>query len=179
MIWILLIILLVILVFAIVAVTAIYQSSNKQYHRSDIHFSGGANTDTGQMTSDNNYFKGISGELEDTIPISNSARSGRPSGKLSQNITIRNLNDSSVANLKINDYLIIGRNDGEKVFKVSNDNTVSKKHCKLYYEVNNLYLCDLNSSNYTYLNKKRLTKPEICKSGDIIKVGKTYLKIEF
>lgn len=179
MIWILLIILLVILVFAIVAVTAIYQSSNKQYHRSDIHFSGGANTDTGQMTSDNNYFKGISGELEDTIPISNSARNGRPSDKISQNITIRNLNDSSVANLKINDYLIIGRNDGEKVFKVSNDNTVSKKHCKLYYEVNNLYLCDLNSSNYTYLNKKRLTKPEICKSGDIIKVGKTYLKIEF
>lgn len=176
---ILLIILLVILIFAIITVIVIYKSSNKQYHRSDIHFSGGADIDTGKMTSDNNYFKGISGELEDTISINNYSRIRKTSGELSKSITISNLNNSSVSNLRINDYLIIGRSDGKNVFKITNDNTISQKHCKLYYEMNNLYLCDLNSSNHTYLNKKRLTKPEICKSGDIIKIGKTYLKIEF
>lgn len=70
-------------------------------------------------------------------------------------------------------------NTDYKIFIDKKDFNIKKSFCKLYYEMNNLYLCDLNSSNYTYLNKKRLTKPEICKSGDIIKVGKTYLKIEF
>ena len=69
MLLILLIILLVILVVAIVVFIIMYRSSNRQQYRNDVYFSGGANMDTGQISSDNNYFKGVLTELDDTVVV--------------------------------------------------------------------------------------------------------------
>lgn len=177
MLLILLIILLVILLFAIVAFIIIFRSTNRHQYRNDVYFSGGANMDTGQISSDNNYFKGVSSELYDTIAIGmeNVNRECKADGI---GVIISNLNTSEVSEVTISDYLIFGRVSGEKIYCISNDGAVSKNHCKLYIDTGHLYISDLCSSNHTYVNGTRINEDVLCKSGDLIKLGNTFIKIE-
>lgn len=177
MLLILLIILLVILVFAIVAFIIIYRSSNRQQYRNDVYFSGGANMDTGQISKDNNSFKGVSTELYDTVFIE-SPSVNREHRKNGISVIISNLNTSDVFQVIISDYLIFGRVRDEKTYCINNDNAISKNHCKLYVNTGHLYICDLGSSNHTYVNNKRINEAVLCKSGDLIKLGNTFIKIE-
>lgn len=177
MLLILLIILLVILVVAIVVFIIMYRSSNRQQYRNDVYFSGGANMDTGQISSDNNYFKGVSTELDDTVVVGmgNVNRERKAHGI---RVIISNLNTSDVCELTITDYLIFGRGSGEKMYCISNDGAVSKNHCKLYIDTGHLYVCDLCSSNHTYVNNARINEAILCKSGDLLKLGNTFIKLE-
>ncbi len=177
MLLVLLIIFAVILVFAIVAMFVIYRLSNSRKYKSEVHFLGGASTDTGQISRDNNYFKGISSQLDETTVV---GTSDFAKNKKTKNIKIRisNLNNSSVDDLLITDYLIFGRISGEKRYSITNDGAVSKEHCKLYVYNDSLCLCDLNSSNHTYINGKIINEAVFYKSGDLIKMGNTFIKVE-
>jgi len=55
------------------------------------------------------------------------------------------------------------------------DNSISRKHCKLIKEDNTFKIVDLNSTNGTYVNGKRI-REKILSVGDNITVGRSILK---
>lgn len=76
----------------------------------------------------------------------------------------------------------IGRvkmNQAEECLVISNDAKISKNHCVLYEDKNTLFLADMNSRNHTWLNNRQVKTPTHLQNGDVIRVGDTWLRIEF
>ena len=74
--------------------------------------------------------------------------------------------------------LSIGRSDGNNI-QIMDDQMVSRIHCTIYIgENDSLYLSDLNSTNGTYLNNKKLESPILLKSSDKIILGNTILNFK-
>ncbi|MDD2980430.1 MAG: FHA domain-containing protein [Hespellia sp.] len=98
-------------------------------------------------------------------------------------ISFKNLKSGEVSKFKLIGKMWIGRkkvkDDLSEWFVISDDPKVSKSHCLIYQREGHLYLRDLNSSNHTYLNSKKIEKDVILQMGDIIRVGDTKLQIEF
>lgn len=57
------------------------------------------------------------------------------------------------------------------------DNTVSGQHASLRYEEGKFFLTDLDSSNGTYLNDKKIAREEL-KDNDVIRIGEVTLKFK-
>lgn len=174
-----LILLIVFLIFLIVTLTAvliIYFSLKNARYKSEMHISGGANLETGRISSDDNYFKGISGDVTNTVVIEDF---GKSKNDECVKIKIVNLSNSETTVLTLTDYVIIGRQGGKKSYSLSMDPTVSKAHCKIYVASGRLYLYDLHSINHTFLNGVQVTSRAECKSGDVINVGNTKIRIFF
>jgi len=80
----------------------------------------------------------------------------------------------------------IGRASNKVDIKLTEDKTISRKHCKilgnysLKREIMEYIICDLESKNGVYINNKELSPGEkiYLNHGDIIQLGKTYLKFE-
>ncbi|MEM3872510.1 MAG: FHA domain-containing protein [Nitrososphaeria archaeon] len=58
-----------------------------------------------------------------------------------------------------------------------NDSLVSKRHCMIRKIGNRYYLTDMNSSNGTYLNGKKLLGTAEIKDGDLVKIGGNVFRI--
>lgn len=164
--------LMVVLIVAIVVIIKYLKKDN--YRRRDIHISGGVDIETGQISTDNNYFKGITGSLEDTIVAGYDYRKN-----LGFKCIIYDLNKSTKTAVEINNNIIIGRTNGDNVYQIIYDRQVSQKHCKLYVQDKKLFVCDMGSLNHTILNGEIITTAVECRNGDVIKVGNTMLKIVY
>src|SRR6186713_3111260 len=55
---------------------------------------------------------------------------------------------------------------------------VSKRHARLLYRDGRFIVTDLNSTNGTYVNRRRITQATIVREGDKIYVGDFVLRIE-
>ena len=156
----------VVAIAAVIAVIALLSGGKKN---SEIHYSGGADIDSGRLSSDNNYFKGFSGTLNETTVVGGKrAPSGFP-------VTIQNLADNTSRRMTLSGELIIGRAGHYVVY----DKAASRQHCKLFVSNGVLCVCDLNSANHTFLNGNCLTQAAALNSGDVIRVGKTELAITY
>jgi len=71
------------------------------------------------------------------------------------------------------DEITIGKLLGNDLYL--DDNSISRKHCKLVKYGNTYKIEDLNSTNGTYVNGKRINKKEL-EIGDNITVGRSILK---
>ncbi len=69
------------------------------------------------------------------------------------------------------EFLIIGR--GAESDVILHDTSVSKAHCKIFYEDGEFRLQDLQSKNFTYLNEKQLIGTMSLKNSDVIKLGRS------
>lgn len=163
----------VVLAIIIIAVAVI--STNKNHKPSEIHFSGGADLDNGRLSSDYNYFKGVSGVLGDTLVVDERRSSASDSERY---VVIKNLANGKSEKVMIMEGLVIGRSNEKGVYSI-NDKAVSKNHCGLTVKNRKLYLSDLNSSNHTYLNGIRVYQDAEVNNGDIIKIGNTKLMISY
>lgn len=170
-----LVIILVVFIIAAAIIVAVNMVSGKNQKPTEIHFYGGANLDDGRISSDNNYFKGISGALIDTVLVDNN-RISLSDSELS--IALKSHIDGHTSNLRVNKQLILGRITEEGVFTI-NEKSVSRQHCMLSVKKGRLFLTDLNSSNNTYLNGKRVYHEVEVYSGDVIKAGNVELDIFF
>jgi pSer/pThr/pTyr-binding forkhead associated (FHA) protein len=72
---------------------------------------------------------------------------------------------------------IIGRNAGCNLTLDSKD--VSRKHAQLFFNNNNLVICDLKSTNGTLVNHTKITGNLVLKDGDTIQVGDFEFQIYF
>lgn len=168
---ILIIIMCVVLILAILVLTLVYKRTHKKPFKNDVHFSGGVNIETGQISSDNNYFKGETDDWKKTVVANSNYIDTSLTGG-----SIINLSDNSIYKVVFSNGIIIGRENGENVYLV-NDKRVSKRHCEFYVKKGKLFVNDLNSSNHTFLNDQMVVSPIECVSGDVLRVGNTRLKI--
>jgi len=72
--------------------------------------------------------------------------------------------------------ILIGRSN-EAIIKISYDNFCSRKHALLYWENKTGFIKDLNSTNGTFVNNKRISQPTELYNGDTIGLGDTKLVV--
>ena len=78
------------------------------------------------------------------------------------------------------DNIGVGRafvRDGFEDYLVINDPKVSKRHCSIFAEGDNLYIQDEGSSNHTFVNNQRVNRPMMIQKEDIIGIGNTDLEV--
>ncbi len=91
-------------------------------------------------------------------------------------LRLTNLLDGNSFDITVNGPVVIGRDTSmasERFRGVSNDMSVSKKHCVVSVSNGLMYITDHNSSNHTYLNGKMLTESSVLHSGDTLALGRT------
>lgn len=76
----------------------------------------------------------------------------------------------------LSDFIIVGRNQGD--VHIDYDRFISSPHCEFSYESGVLYVRDLNSTNGTYIEDRKITKKTIVVNGGIVKLGETELRVE-
>ena len=67
------------------------------------------------------------------------------------------------------DNTIIGRRPDCNIRVLKS--AVSRQHCKLICENGHILVTDLNSSNGTYVNHKKIAEPTPVKPGDVVSIG--------
>ena len=161
------VLIIVVIVAAIIALVSV-RSGNKQ--KSEIHFLDGADVDSGRLSADNNFFRGFSDVLGETVVVG-----GEKTRSTGVAVSIKNRSEGAVYRMTLARELVIGR---EAALTVC-DRAVSRQHCKISVSGGKLYLSDLSSANHTYLNGKRLSDTVELNSGDLIRIGNTVLEIIF
>lgn len=165
-------IVLIIIVFIIVIVIIVNSGKQKYKFRSEVHFSDGANIETGQISSDKNYFKGLGLDQRDTILLTDDCSKRKT-------VFLTDQGSKAVYKFYISNRIVLGRNKDVDVVSIENDNMISHRHCELFIYEGKIYIKDLDSSNHTYLNGNMVIHSTACKNGDIIKIGHTNLKIKY
>src|SRR5258706_5681133 len=72
--------------------------------------------------------------------------------------------------------LTVGRVQGNELMLPKGN--VSKRHARLLYRDGRFIVTDLNSTNGTYVNRRRITQATIVREGDRIYIGDFVLRIE-
>lgn len=165
-----LIIVLLIALLALAVVVIVLRSFNSSSENVEIHMSGGADLKRGYVSSDNNYFKGLSGEQIQTVVLDQNKKNRDYVGR---EIILCERMTSYEYRLNLCTEIVVGRSPVDGVFAVR-DVSVSKKHCRIFDGGDgNVYIDDLNSLNHTYLNDEQIKSPRPLSSGDEIRIGNT------
>lgn len=72
--------------------------------------------------------------------------------------------------------ITVGRVQGNELMLPKGN--VSKRHARLVHRDGRFIVTDLNSTNGTYVNRRRITQPTIVREGDRIYVGDFVIKVE-
>ncbi len=73
-------------------------------------------------------------------------------------------------------FLVLGRSHSADVV-LTNDPTMSRLHCKIFYQEKNFWIQNLKSTNHTLVNERKVKDKQLLKDGDFLQVG--YYKIKF
>lgn len=162
--------------FAAVAVFVIVRSLKKPKMSREIHFVNGADIERGYVSTDNNFFKGVPGEMDETRLLGTDHRTGKM-----RRITVKfvNLRTGKTDVIDLYDQIIIGRSPGPNGFTIESDPSISKQHCMIFANEGRLYLMDMKSVNHTYLNSNLITDTVPLMPNDIIKIGSTQLSVRY
>ena len=76
----------------------------------------------------------------------------------------------------LNEDLLIGR-ASESHIRIT-DSYTSNIHARIYKEKNLTFVEDLHSTNGTFVNKNRITRPQVLKCGDTIQIGEITMEIK-
>jgi hypothetical protein len=68
--------------------------------------------------------------------------------------------------------LTIGRAEEKSDWAIAGDATISARHCQLAMILDDVYISDLNSTNGTFLNEKKITYPTKLQDGAKLSIGK-------
>lgn len=162
--------------FAAVAIFVIARLLKKPKVSREMHFVNGADIEKGYVSTDNNFFKGVSGESDETRLIGTDHRTGKM-----RRITIKfvNLRTGKTDAVDLYDQIVIGRAPGTGGYAIESDPSISKQHCMIFSHEGRLYLMDLRSANHTYLNSNRITDTVPLMPNDVIKLGNTQLSVRY
>ncbi len=165
---------------AVFFIRKINSLDNGEYTQKDVIVNQGIDVETGQIgKNQNKYFRGMSGEIPDTICMD------QVQGYVVQNpytqVIFCNLASGRTVTKNLTDSLDLGRGTWaeEGFLHISDNRMVSNRHCRIVREKGMVCLEDLQSRNYTYLNGKRLKQRARLKSGDIIALGPEQFQIKF
>ena len=143
----------------------------------------GADADSGSLGGcSGELFKGTSKEKIPTMVLSGelAATCGHASSRYT--IRLRSVSHSREFQGNFVREIKIGRavtGNGQSPVLLLPFSSVSRIHCRVFAEGNQIYVEDLNSSYRTYVNNVRIVKPEALHSGDELTLGyeKFYVEI--
>jgi len=72
--------------------------------------------------------------------------------------------------------ILIGRSN-EAIIRINYDDFCSRRHALLYWENKTCFIKDLDSTNGTFVNNKRISQKTELHDGDIIGLGNTKLAV--
>lgn len=98
--------------------------------------------------------------------------------KSSKVLLIFNLGNKEIKK-KMKDKLTIGRDMSKVDFPMPSDERLSSIHCMIFMNKRNLYIKDLDSTNGTYVNGRKVKDTQILSKGDIILIGSVEMKISW
>ena len=78
--------------------------------------------------------------------------------------------------IEVEAALILGR-DADSGLRLDGDDYASARHARLEARTDGPWVEDLNSTNGTFVNGKRITAERL-EAGDVVRVGQTELKLE-
>lgn len=104
------------------------------------------------------------------------AQAPRPSKKKKLHLEVLEPPDHEGLIFDLDEELTIGRSPGCGV-PVTYDSYSSTVHARLFRQGNQLWVEDLNSTNGTYVNSERLTRPHRLGKGDLLQVGGTVFEV--
>jgi hypothetical protein len=76
----------------------------------------------------------------------------------------------------VDHVILIGR--GSDCQLVLDDDYVSTRHARIVDGPDGVYVEDLGSTNGTYVNNQRITSPTTIGFGDVVRIGRTILRLE-
>jgi hypothetical protein len=80
---------------------------------------------------------------------------------------------------EIVDQVVLGSDPAVSHLVFENDREIASKHCRMFLEGGRLYLQDLASPQGTFLNGVELTSKQCIEEQDILKIGRTEMRITF
>jgi len=86
--------------------------------------------------------------------------------------------------LQVGSWFGIGWIDGalersDYELSITNDEEISKRHCELVMDGGYVLISDLNSTNGSFVNGVPIKTGHRLKSGDIVMVGRTEMRVAF
>jgi Mg-chelatase subunit ChlD len=145
--------------------------------------SAGAGASGDPMMATNINFPKGAATGDATVPLGNAPLGAAAvRGPSSKGIKVRLTfvrSEASVAPLEftLSRPIIIGRNKPPSDLAIPEDKEVSRKHCQLLLDDGAVKIVDLGSTNGTLVNGVPITGQFILKHDDIIRVGKTELRL--
>jgi len=93
-------------------------------------------------------------------------------------VTLEDMNDPTrFFRQSFSEKLIIGRLSSESDIVIDYDASVSARHCEIGFHDESFYICDLSSSNGTWLNGRKVQREVNLNSGDLIRIGHSEFRI--
>jgi len=136
---------------------------------------GDGNMDAGKtvgMDTSTNMDNSINGIALQTLPSSNR-------GVKIHLVKIGKKDNDSFRELTLTNSIIIGRDSTKAKLVFKNDELLSGRHCELSLKEGRIFICDLNSTNGTYVNGVPISGSFRLHNDDIILLGSMELRIGF
>lgn len=166
--------LLLIILLIMLIVTILQEDENS---KKDVFVDGGYNIETGLREDlSGKIFVGANQESADTYLMQESGKSSHII------VNIYNLNQQQKYQYTDQAEIYVGRDvdkSNEKNYLyIGGDSAISKTHLRILADVSGIFVEDMNSSNHTYVNGRKIRTRVKIDRGDIVKIGRTKLKIE-
>lgn len=107
-----------------------------------------------------NLHNGKRGVLKKTNITCNNTSADNNSYDTSTEMRLEQIGGNLVFHISKNEYLI-GKNSSRVDGVIPNNNVISRIHCKIVHKDNKYYICDMESSNGTFINGKRIESGEL------------------
>lgn len=123
-------------------------------------------------TETKNKMNPVSSPISATEAVS--ARKG-----LSVKFTKLGKNTDEAYTVNLVDSVIIGRDPGRSKLVFKEDEKLSGRHCELMIKDNMVFVCDLKSTNGTYVNGVQINNYHRLRNDDILLIGSMELRVNF
>ena len=156
------------IVVAVLIIVIVKKNNNNQYKHHNYYYNYGVDPDNGMYTKEGSGL--ISKQDLETVMSDNTR------GALIQ--LYDSYHNIDYGRTFITGCKTIGSANGSADIKIPADRTVSGVHCKLIYRKKRLYICDMNSTNGTFVNGSMINN-EICIDDHAnIMIGNTRLRLD-
>jgi pSer/pThr/pTyr-binding forkhead associated (FHA) protein len=78
--------------------------------------------------------------------------------------------------IEVETSIVVGR-DADSGLRLDGDDFASARHARLESRTDGIWVEDLNSTNGTFVNAKRITAERL-EAGDVVRIGQTELELE-
>ena len=88
-------------------------------------------------------------------------------------VTLTNISNTNISySAPIHGKVLIGKNINDCSLVIQDDASVSRRHCAIEEVNDSYYIEDLNSTNGTFVNNRRINGKTQINNGDTVKIGR-------